>query len=290
MIDLFGDNNFIDFSSDFYTKHLITYIGNKRALLPFINSGIETVKKSLGIDKLFCLDGFAGSGVVSRLLKHHSRILHSNDIENYSYIINQCYLSNKSDIDEKYIKNILDILNNIPEKDLYEGFITKNYSPKNDDDIKEGERVFYLTRIKGKIFLENPVFSEEECEVRVFNQDINELIKKTENQNYDLVYYDPPYNQHPYGSNYFMLNIIANPSEEIEIQTGVSGIAKDWYKSAYNKKDAAIVALEDLIKNTKSKYILISYNNEGIIPFDTFKDILIALKKAMYPIEYHFVE
>ena len=338
MIDLFGDNNFIDFSSDFYTKHLITYIGNKRALLPFINSGIETVKKSLGIDKLFCLDGFAGSGVVSRLLKHHSRILHSNDIENYSYIINQCYLSNKSDIDEKYIKNILDILNNIPEKDLYEGFITKNYSPKNDDDIKEGERVFYthknaliidtikkmifetipkdkqkfflspllinasvhtntsgvfkgfhkkngighfggagenaLTRIKGKIFLENPVFSEEECEVRVFNQDINELIKKTENQNYDLVYYDPPYNQHPYGSNYFMLNIIANPSEEIEIQTGVSGIAKDWYKSAYNKKDAAIVALEDLIKNTKSKYILISYNNEVIIPFDTFKDIL----------------
>ena len=28
--------------------------------------------------------------------------------------------------------------------------------------------------------------------------------------NLDLVYLDPPYNQHPYGSNYFMLNVIAN--------------------------------------------------------------------------------
>ncbi|MDI9354942.1 MAG: hypothetical protein QM532_01795 [Cyanobium sp. MAG06] len=29
-----------------------------------------------------------------------------------------------------------------------------------------------------------------------------------------------------------------------------------------------------MIKNTKAKYILISYNNEGIIPIDNFKKIL----------------
>ena len=94
-----------------------------------------------------------------------------------------------------------------------------------------------------------------------------------ENNDFDLVYYDPPYNQHPYGSNYFMLNILAN-KDDIEIQDGVSGIAKKWNKSAYNTKLQAIESMDDLIKNTKSKYILISYNNEGIIPYDTFKQIL----------------
>ena len=34
----------------------------------------------------------------------------------------------------------------------------------------------------------------------------NELVKEIEPV--DLAYFDPPYNQHPYGSNYFMLNII----------------------------------------------------------------------------------
>ena len=26
----------------------------------------------------------------------------------------------------------------------------------------------------------------------------------------DLAYFDPPYNQHPYGSNYFMLNLLVH--------------------------------------------------------------------------------
>ena len=128
-----------------------------------------------------------------------------------------------------------------------------------------------LTRIKKDIILPYPIFSEYECEVNVSQQDINEFVK--EQTDFDLVYYDPPYNQHPYGSNYFMLNIIAS-KEDIEIQDGVSGIAKNWNKSAYNKKEQAIQSMDDLIKNTQAKYILISYNNEGIIPFDIFKGIL----------------
>ena len=55
-----------------------------------------------------------------------------------------------------------------------------------------------------------------------------------------------------------MLNILAN-KDDIEIQDGVSGIAKKWNKSAYNIKLQAIESMDDLIKNTKSKYILISY-------------------------------
>ena len=53
----------------YYDSQLITYIGNKRKLLPFLNSGFRAIQDKLGKEKLICLDGFAGSGAVSRLLK-----------------------------------------------------------------------------------------------------------------------------------------------------------------------------------------------------------------------------
>jgi len=41
-----------------------------------------------------------------------------------------------------------------------------------------------------------------------------------------------------------------------------------------NKQRVAEEAMSDLIANTKSHFIAISYNNEGIIPIDSFKKIL----------------
>jgi adenine-specific DNA-methyltransferase len=70
-----------------------------------------------------------------------------------------------------------------------------------------------------------------------------------------------------------MLNII-NAGTEIDIQDGVSGISRDWNKSAYNKSKEAEKSMTDLIKDTNAKFILISYNNEGIIKEDKFRSIL----------------
>lgn len=329
------DDTYIDFNNPYYSNQLITYLGNKRSLLPFINSGIEFIKKKLGLNKIKTLDGFAGSGVVSRLLKNHSSSLYVNDLEKYSYIVNSCYLSNKSQINQNEINSNIDYLNKLGKEKFFEGFITKNYAPKDDFNIKKNERVFYthrnamildtlkkeinlnftdnknyylgpliveasihtntsgvfkgfhkkdgighfggsgenaLQRIMTEIKLEYPRFSDVECEVNIFQKDINELVKSRET--FDLVYYDPPYNQHPYGSNYFMLNILSDENEIIKIQDGVSGISEDWNRSDYNKRNPAILAMNDLIKNTNSKFILISYNNEGIIPFESFKNIL----------------
>jgi len=330
----------INLANLYFNTQIITCIGNKRALLPFINQGVELVKKRLSKSKLITFDGFAGSGIVSRLLKYHSSQLWINDLENYSEIINNCYLSNKSEVDTSFIETTVQWLND--NKLSYNnriGFIEKNYAPADDDNIQLGERVFYtnknakiidglknlinkkidrkdrhfflaslivessihtntsgvfkgfhkkngigcfggngenaLRRIKKEICLEMPIFSEIESEVYVKKADINELVKSHEiPKEFDLAYYDPPYNQHPYGSNYFMLNIIANEANEADIQDGISGIAKNWHRSAYNKKGKAEFAMDELIANTPAKYILISYNNEGIIPIDSFKRIL----------------
>jgi len=326
----------IDFNDSYFSTHLITYLGNKRKLLPFINSAIEIVKKELEADKITAFDGFAGSGVVSRLLKQHTTTLYVNDFEQYSKTVNTAFLSNSEVVDMNRLLKAIDYLNEnrlSPTKSPY--FISQNYAPKNDDDIQPGERVFYthnnalaidnirhlieteidedlrifclaelivqasihnntsgvfkgfhkkngighfggagenaLERIKGDILLKMPRFSKVSNKTIVFCTDTNQLVKEL--PPVDLAYYDPPYNQHPYGSNYFMLNII-NGGKPVEIQNGVSGIASDWQRSAYNKQKPAEKAFEDLIANTKAKYVLISYNNEGIVPFEIFKGII----------------
>ena len=57
----------------FLSEQLITYIGNKRALLDFIGNGLDLVKKRLAKEKLKTCDLFSGSGIVSRFLKKHSK-------------------------------------------------------------------------------------------------------------------------------------------------------------------------------------------------------------------------
>ncbi len=128
-----------------------------------------------------------------------------------------------------------------------------------------------LERIMGNIELKFPVFSNFECEYFVFREDANELIENLEEV--DIAYIDPPYNQHPYGSNYFMLNLIVDykPPDSI---SRVSGIPLGWKRSIYNKKPHAYNALSHLVENIKSKYLLISFNSEGFIPAEDMLSLL----------------
>lgn len=134
-----------------------------------------------------------------------------------------------------------------------------------------------LHRIKGKMALPFPVFSNMECEYKVYSGDANKVIGKA--QEVDLAYIDPPYNQHPYGSNYFMLNLIAHNTSP-QCISPVSGIVQGWNRSAYNKKAFAISALSDLISRIKASHVLVSYNSEGFISLDEMMTLLNAIGKV----------
>ena len=70
-----------------------------------------------------------------------------------------------------------------------------------------------------------------------------------------------------------MLNCIAKNKEPKTISK-VSGIPIDWNKSNYNKKILAIESLNNLIKNTPSKYIITSYSSEGHLSYEEIKNIM----------------
>ena len=75
-------------------EQILTYLGNKRSLLGFIEQGVKHAKDELKKEKLSCCDLFSGSGVVARFLKQNSEFLVANDLELYSFITNSCYLQN----------------------------------------------------------------------------------------------------------------------------------------------------------------------------------------------------
>jgi adenine-specific DNA-methyltransferase len=128
-----------------------------------------------------------------------------------------------------------------------------------------------LLRIKGDIVLPFPVFSNFNCGYKVYKSDANVIVRQA--PEVDLAYLDPPYNQHPYGSNYFMLNLILENKYPDRISK-VSGIPDNWNRSAYNKKQYAYKALSDLVTGIKAKYILVSFNSEGFITLDEMKTML----------------
>ncbi|MCL2609724.1 MAG: DNA adenine methylase [Treponema sp.] len=119
-----------------------------------------------------------------------------------------------------------------------------------------------MERIAGEIRLPFPVFSNFDCETLVLTGDANRVIAEV--PEVDLAYLDPPYNQHPYGSNYFMLNLINEYREPARLSK-VSGIPETWNRSDYNKAKKALPALASLVAGIRAKYVLISFNSEGFI-------------------------
>ena len=327
LIQLLGNTSSTAFSeSDFVLQPMITYIGNKRKLVPWI---MEVIEAELGSKNLRIFDGFAGSGVVSRALMPFCSHLHTNDMEYYSYILLRCFLETPSLEQRARIDKCFEEMDRLCQNPTETGFVSKLYSPKNTNSPTADERVFYtrenamiidtllkyistvpadikhyllgpliikssinvntagvfrgfykkdgighfggvgenaLERILAPIQLVKPLWSKSNCKTVCHNSDINNLITTFEDSAFDLIYLDPPYNEHPYGSNYFMLNLIAHGQEPTEYSK-VSGIPKMWNKSAFNGRGSAYDTMLDLLRNClkKAKYTLISYNNEGLV-------------------------
>ncbi len=131
-----------------------------------------------------------------------------------------------------------------------------------------------LGRITGAITLAAPVLSDHHCERQVLQVDaamLPDVVGPV-----DVAYLDPPYNQHPYGSNYFMLNLIAE-NREPTAMSAISGIPKDWNRSGYNVRSSAATLLRRLINDLDARFLLISFNDEGFIPPAQMRDMLGAV-------------
>ena len=268
------------------------YLGNKYKLLPFIKKVVE--ENCSGINTV--ADIFSGTGAVASAFIDKKII--TNDLMYSNYICHIAWFSSEEFSDEKIVNYIVHY-NSIEINE--ENYMTQNFADTffskvdcskigfiredidnkyKQGDINERERAILITSLlyamdkiantcghydayrKGaefekrlELYVPTPAHDLNENNI-CFNMDANDLVRNIEA---DLVYIDPPYNSRQYCDAYHVLENVAQWKKP-----KVFGVARKMDRSVLKSDYCTIKAadaFEDLIKNIKSKYIILSYNN-----------------------------
>jgi len=134
-----------------------------------------------------------------------------------------------------------------------------------------------LYRIRSRLMLRPALFFDNGQKNEVPRRDALELAGdlKSDGQPPEIVYLDPPYNQHPYGSNYHVLNSLAlwdKPPLTPHIEgRNKAAIREDWRterRSPFNYRQEAEAGLAALLERLDAHFLLISYSTDGLIPLE----------------------
>lgn len=126
---------------------------------------------------------------------------------------------------------------------------------------------YWDKRTYNKLTLEAPkITTAKKCDC--YCGDYTELLPTQA----DILYADPPYNSREYLPNYHLMETIAR--YDSPVIKGVTGIREyEDQKSPFCKKATVHDAFVKLIRDANTRYIIISYNNEGLISTEELSDI-----------------
>jgi len=120
---------------------------------------------------------------------------------------------------------------------------------------------------------------------RVFHGKAEDFPSKCDKR-YDIIYLDPPYNQRQYAANYSPLNFIAEYNPSLVVK-GKTGLLEGYNKSDFCKKTRVKAAFQQLLDTLDADYLVLSYNNEGLLGKEDLKEMLQARGKVtLYTIPY----
>lgn len=283
-------NNFVCSSKQRFNVSNRRYIGSKANLSDWI---INLIKKECSGNSF--IDLFAGTGIITKKASDFYKkvlindILYSNNIiyraffEEGEYSLNklESYIIKYNNLNSQKLKNNY-FSNNFGGKffNLKDskkiGYIredienNKNYLTVKEYNILLASLLYSIDRISNTVGHYEAYFQKNKIEerfimnlisqniidnVEIYREDSNALVKKIE---VDIVYIDPPYNSRQYSRFYHLLETLVK-WDKPEL-FGVALKPKEENMSEYCKAKANIV-FEDLIRNIKARYIVVSYNN-----------------------------
>jgi len=276
------------------TSWVIKYLGSKRTLVPLI----EQVVALLPVHS--ACDLFAGTTRVGQAMRRRGLHVVSNDTATYSEVLGQAYIA-ATDADREAVGGALASLNGLPGR---RGYFTETFceaarylQPGNGervdairdaidglalDDVGRGllltalleaaDRVDSTTglqmaylkawapRATNPLALRMPHVVEGPAGV-VTRADANALAPQLD---VDLVYVDPPYNQHSYFSNYHVWETLIRWDRPDHYGIANKRVDCRTLKSDYNSKVRAPVALVDLLERLEGvPWVVVSVSDEG---------------------------
>ena len=195
----------------------------------------------------------------------------------------------KTDAIRQYIQNQFE-LNKITEKEF--NFLLASLLV-SIDKVANTSCVYgaYLKEFKKtalKDIVLQPIHTKSDLneENNVYNK-LAEKFAEPDSTYFDVIYMDPPYNQRQYSANYSPLNYIVHYNKDIVLK-GKTALIDNYNKSNFCKKTEVKKAFTELINGVNCNYLIISYNNEGLLSIEDFQKILI--KKGLvklYKIQYN---
>jgi adenine-specific DNA-methyltransferase len=193
---------------------------------------------------------------------------------------------------------IREAIDNISKNEIEKSVLLTSLVDAMDKvDSSVGHHVSYLKgwapRAYNTMKMEVPQLIIDDKKHKVFNKDIFDLLDDVE---VDLAYYDPPYGSSNelmppsrvrYASYYHLwktvcLNdkprVVGAANRREDSSDIVSGSVFEEFRKNEEGEFVVIDTLRKLIRKTKAKYIVLSYNNNGRATFDAILEILNDLK------------
>lgn len=280
---------------------MIKYLGSKRKLIPQI---LDAIPKD--VSKV--LDAFSGTSRVSKAFKEAGYEVHANDMAYYAYVLAVCYVEAEPELLKeatKYIEKYNNLVGKVGWfSDMYSNK-SRFFQPKNAIRIQAireqieadkldfklecvlltslmeaadrvdstcGIQMAYLKqwakRSYNDLELRLPELSTAHNKTFNYSATQNNAQKIVSLEKYDLIYLDPPYNQHSYAGNYHIWEslCVGDTPETYGVACKRVDVKKD--KSDFNSKRQALKAMQYLIAQCNAKYILVSYSSDGFISKD----------------------
>jgi adenine-specific DNA-methyltransferase len=273
---------------------MIKYIGSKRVLVPHIVRGVSAFPESGRV-----LDLFSGTSRVARGLKETGRCVIANDHLAYAATLARCYVQADAD---RWLDEATRVIGELSRVAPKPGYFTKAFcedaryfQPHNGarvDAIREeivrrqlppeleaialvslmeaADRVDSTTGVQMAYLKQWAARAFNDLELRVpailpgrgeaLHLDAVEAASRVDA---DIVYIDPPYNQHSYMGNYHVWESLVRWDKPETYGIANKRVQCKEYKSDFNSKRRIRQGLEAVFGAVRCKHLLVSFNNEG---------------------------
>jgi adenine-specific DNA-methyltransferase len=284
---------------------VIKYIGSKRLLVPRI---VELVRRLPRVRSV--LDLFSGTSRVGHALKRAGFRVTANDHTAYAHALASCYVAADRAKLAAQAEQLIEELGRLPGRP---GYFTHTFceasrylQPKNGervDAIREriaelgceplleavllvslmeaadrvdstcGLQMAYLkqwsARSHNPLRLRLPELVDGPGEALALD-----ALDAARAGKFDLVYLDPPYNQHRYLGNYHVWESLVRWDKPAVYGTAMKRVDCKQYKSAFNSRREIAAALRALLEQLDASYLLVSFNNEGYLSYQELSELL----------------
>ncbi len=273
---------------------MIKYLGSKRRLVPLIQQIVSELPVTTACDL------FAGTTRVGQGLRQIGLEVVSNDLASYSQVLGQAYIEADETIDRAALRRTLAELQRLPPAP---GYFTQTFcidarffTPQNGARVdairtaidtlalapverglvltsllEAADRVDSTTGVQMAFLKSWAPRAHNDLELRephevpgprgtVSRSDANALASTLD---VDLVYVDPPYNQHSYYSNYHIWETLVRWDQPEAYGVARKRVDCQTTKSAYNSRRQAPAALADLLAAITAPWLLVSLSNEA---------------------------